>query len=59
MKSKTYIGITGPANIRETKEFCIDAEGGLRNKLTPAYGDDILSIRKVRGYLQSASQVIS
>lgn len=43
--------------IQQTKreDFCIDAEGGLRDKITPRYGDDLLSIEKVRGYLQSAS----
>lgn len=39
--------------------FCIDAEGGLRNKITEEYGDDILNIEKVRRYLREASQVIS
>lgn len=38
--------------------FCIDAEGGLRDKITPAYGDDLLNIGKVRRYLQSASSVL-
>lgn len=40
------------------KDFCIDAEGGLRDKVTAAYGDDLLNIEKVRGYLQSASTVL-
>ncbi|MBS3165982.1 hypothetical protein J4444_02570 [Candidatus Woesearchaeota archaeon] len=39
-------------------DFCIDAEGGLRDKVTTAYGDDLLSIPKVREYLQSASSVL-
>ena len=39
-------------------DFCIDAEGGLRDKITSAYGDDLLNIEKVRGYLQSASSVL-
>lgn len=38
--------------------FCIDAEGGLRDKITSAYGDDLLNIEKVRGYLQSTSSVL-
>ena len=38
--------------------FCIDAERGLRDKITSAYGDDSLNIEKVREYLQSASSVI-
>lgn len=36
-------------------DFCIDAEGGLRDKITPAYGDDLLNMQKVRAYLQAAS----
>lgn len=39
-------------------DFCIDAEGGLRDKVTSAYGDDLLNIEKVRSYLQSASLVL-
>lgn len=42
----------------EEDKFCIDAEGGLRDKITSAYGDDLLNIEKVRGYLQSASSVL-
>jgi len=42
----------------KTEEFCIDAEGGLRDKITSEYGDDLLNIEKVRGYLQSASSVL-
>lgn len=38
--------------------FCIDAEGGLRNKITSVYGDDLLDIKKVRKYLQSASSIL-
>jgi hypothetical protein len=43
--------------IQRTSEdtFCIDAEGGLRDKVTDAYGDDLLNIEKVRAYLQEAS----
>lgn len=46
--------------LKQTEEdkFCIDAEGGLRDKVTSAYGDDLLNIEKVRGYLQSASSVL-
>jgi len=39
-------------------DFCIDAEGGLRDKVTSAYGDDLLNISKVREYLQSASSIL-
>lgn len=42
----------------KAEDFSIDAEGGLRDKITSAYGDDLLNIEKVRGYLQSASSVL-
>lgn len=42
----------------KAKDFCIDAEGGLRDKITSAYGDDLLNIGKVKGYFQSASSVL-
>ena len=38
--------------------FCIDAEGGLRDRITDKYGDDVLNIIKVRGYLAYASSVL-
>lgn len=38
--------------------FCIDAEGGLRDKITSAYGDDLLNLGKVKGYLQSTALVL-
>lgn len=38
--------------------FCIDAEGGLRDKITPAYGDDLMNFEKVKAYLQAASSVL-
>lgn len=46
--------------ISETKgsDFCIDAEGGLRDKRSNAYGDDDLNMKKVREYLQSVSAVL-
>ncbi len=40
------------------ERFCIDAEGGLRDKITSEYGDDLLNIAKVKAYLKSASSVI-
>jgi hypothetical protein len=43
--------------INET-EFCIDAEGGLRDKITSQYGDDLLNLKKVNKYLQSASLIL-
>ncbi|MBI2124208.1 hypothetical protein HYT92_00280 [Candidatus Pacearchaeota archaeon] len=39
-------------------DFCIDAEGGLRDKISDDYGDDLLNIGKVRGYLQASSNVL-
>jgi hypothetical protein len=36
--------------------FSIDAEGGLRDKVTEAYGDDLLNMEKVRAYIESAHQ---
>jgi phosphoribosylanthranilate isomerase len=46
--------------IMHTKDhsFCIDAEGGLRDKLTDNYGDDLLNINKVSQYLQEAHKVL-
>ncbi|MFH1503202.1 MAG: hypothetical protein ABIE36_00915 [Candidatus Diapherotrites archaeon] len=38
--------------------FSIDAEGGLRDKLSEKYGDDLLNINKVREYIQSASSFL-
>jgi len=34
--------------------FCIDAEGGLRDKISSKYGDDLLNLKKVREYIQSS-----
>ncbi len=42
----------------DTKNFCIDAEGGLRDKLSPEYGDDLLNQEKVRDYLQGAAKIL-
>ena len=39
-------------------DFCIDAEGGLRDKITSAFGDDIFNVKKVSHYLQEASKVL-
>ena len=46
--------------IEQTQEsdFCIDAEGGLSNKLSSRPGDDILNIEKVRNYLKGASATL-
>lgn len=41
-----------------SSNFSIDAEGGLRDKLSEEYGDDLLNMHKVRSYLQEASKVL-
>ena len=43
----------------DSKDFCIDAEGGLRDKLSSDYGDDLINLEKVKGYIQSASRVLN
>ena len=45
-------------NLTGTDMFCIDAESGLRDKLSDSYGDDILNIDKARSYLQAASKIL-
>lgn len=43
----------------KTTDFSIDAEGKLRDKLSDGFfGNDVLNIGKVRGYLQSAAEVL-
>jgi phosphoribosylanthranilate isomerase len=42
-----------------TTEFCIDAEGGLRDKLSDAWGDDVLNFDKSGAYLQGAGKGFS
>ena len=39
-------------------DFSIDAEGGLRDKISATYGDDLLNIKKCRHYLKSAFTVM-
>ncbi|MBI4148671.1 hypothetical protein HY490_05245 [Candidatus Woesearchaeota archaeon] len=41
-----------------TAEFCIDAEGGLRDKRSDVYGDDALNMEKVKEYLRAAARVL-
>lgn len=43
----------------KTNKFCIDAEGGLRDKLSNEPGDDLLNMGKVREYLKQAAKVLS
>ncbi|MFA5857033.1 MAG: hypothetical protein WC867_06740 [Candidatus Pacearchaeota archaeon] len=40
------------------QNFSIDAEGGLRDKLSSEYGDDLLNLNKVKDYLFEASLVL-
>ncbi|MBI2151421.1 hypothetical protein HYU21_01700 [Candidatus Woesearchaeota archaeon] len=42
----------------KTNDFSIDAEGGLRDKLSPEYGDDLLNLQKCRDYIQEAVKVL-
>ena len=37
--------------------FSIDAEGGLRDKITEKQGDDAVNIGKVEAYLKAASRI--
>jgi len=39
-------------------DFCIDAEGGLRDKLSENYGDDLLNMDKVKKYLEASSSIL-
>ncbi len=41
-----------------TTSFCIDVEGGIRNKITEIYGDDLLDINKVKEYVDCAKKVL-
>ena len=40
------------------EDFCIEAEGGLRDKITDRYGDDILSLDKVKQYIYEVKRVL-
>ena len=52
-KVKKIIDETGDS------DFCIDAEGGLRDKLSDDHGDSLLNMKKVKVYLQGASSVLN
>lgn len=41
-----------------TSDFSIDAEGGLRDKRSQAYGDDDLNLQKVQHYLVATGRVL-
>ncbi len=45
-------------NVIGNDDFFIDAEGGLRDKISNAYGDDLLNISKVSKYLSEAAKVL-
>jgi len=66
---RSNIIFTGGFNGENTKEkisqlkvavgnqnFSIDAEGGLRDRVGDGYGNDILNLKKVEGYLRGASE---
>jgi hypothetical protein len=40
-------------------DFCIDSESGLRDKISSAYGDDLLNIQKVSDYLKGSSHFLN
>lgn len=40
-------------------DFSIDAESGLRDKLSNEYGDDVMNFGRVRDYLQEASRKLN
>ncbi len=44
-------------DITGDSDFCIDAEGGLRDKLSEKYGDDIFSKEKVREYARESENL--
>jgi hypothetical protein len=41
-----------------SSNFSLDVEGGVRNKCSDVYGDDLLDLKKCRGYIQSAFSAI-
>ena len=41
-----------------SSQFCIDAEGGLRDKITDAYGDDTINLVRSQHFLKCASKVL-
>jgi len=59
-----FKGSNAKANCRnliskcENFSFSIDAEGGLRDKLSEKYGDDLLNMNKVKEYIQSVSSIL-
>jgi phosphoribosylanthranilate isomerase len=56
LSGENVAGVIGDLIARmKTDEFVIDAEGNLRDKITPAYGDDVMNIEKVRKYISAAA----
>lgn len=47
--------ITSLSTALRNKEFCIDAESRLRDKVSEAYCDDLFNIEKTRQYISEAS----
>ncbi|MFH1174783.1 MAG: hypothetical protein V1725_06630 [archaeon] len=41
-----------------TTDFCIDTEGGIRDKLSAEYGDDVLNFEKAERYACQASKAL-
>lgn len=69
LKSNTWVcrGLTGKNVVQVlekiiskigVKDFCIDAEGGLRSALSKERGDDLISIDKSRKYLSKSARVL-
>jgi len=57
-KVKSIIKKIGRNDFLGRDDFCIDAEGGLRDKLSETYGDDLLNMDKVKKYLDAASSIL-
>jgi hypothetical protein len=60
LSGNNVAGITKDMRERlETAIFSIDAEGNLRDKLTPAYGDDVMNLEKVGKYISESAKGFS
>lgn len=44
--------------VTNTRDFSIDAEGGLRDRVGEGYGNDLLNLNKVQSYLRGSSEVL-
>ena len=56
--SNVYEVIQEMKNQTGTLNFCIDAEGGLRDKLGKGFGNDVLNIKKLGDYVRRASGIL-